>query len=104
MPRSSRPAASWFLEKPGRRDDGDRAHVHQQFDAGLFEFVEHGLGRRLFIADGEEAFGLACHVGVPVFVCHRLQATSALRRIAITAEVMPEPGSETRCRRVRHVA
>jgi hypothetical protein len=34
----------------------------------MFEFVEHGLGGRLFIADGEEAIGLACHVDVPPFV------------------------------------
>src|SRR5215207_4395177 len=40
----------------------NRAHVNQQLDAGVFQFVEHGLRRRLLIADGEEAFCPAGHI------------------------------------------
>src|SRR5436309_4987432 len=39
------------------------AHVDQQLDAGGFQLIEYGLRRRLLIADGEEAFGFAGHVG-----------------------------------------
>src|SRR6185369_586982 len=46
--------------RPPRRRD--RAHVDQQLDAGVFQFVEHRLGRCLLIADGEEACGLAGHI------------------------------------------
>jgi tripartite-type tricarboxylate transporter receptor subunit TctC len=47
--------------RPARRRH--RAHIDQQFYAGALQFVEHRLGRRLLIADGEEAFGLAGHIG-----------------------------------------
>ena len=42
------------LGKAGAAGSRHRAHVDQKLHAGLFEFVEHGLGRRLLIADGEE--------------------------------------------------
>src|SRR5205807_1017341 len=45
---------------PARGDYG--AHVHQELDAGAFQLIQHGLRRRLLVADGEELFG-ACHVG-----------------------------------------
>src|SRR6185295_562495 len=32
----------------------DRAHIHQQLDAGALQFIEHRLGWRLLIADSEE--------------------------------------------------
>src|SRR4051794_23761299 len=40
----------------------DRAHVNQQLDAGIFQFVEHGLRRRLLIADGEKTLCPAGHI------------------------------------------
>ena len=51
MPRSSSPAASKFLEKPGRREDDPHA-LDQQLDAGVLQFVQHGLHRGLLVADG----------------------------------------------------
>ena len=48
------------LGKAGAAGGGDRAHIDQELHAGLFEFVEHRLGGRLFIADGEQLFGF-CH-------------------------------------------
>ena len=58
MPRSSSPAASWFFEKPGRREEATARTSTRSFTPALFELVEHGFGRRLFIADGEKFFGL----------------------------------------------
>ena len=49
------------LGKAGPPRGGDRADVHQQLDAGMFELIEHALWRRLFIADGEEFFR-SCHL------------------------------------------
>src|SRR6516164_5741129 len=37
---------------------GDRAYVDQELYAGAFEFVQHGLLRRLLIADGEKRLRL----------------------------------------------
>jgi hypothetical protein len=41
------------LGKPWSPRRRHRTHIDQQLDAGVFQFVEHRLGRRLFIADGE---------------------------------------------------
>src|ERR1700748_3578115 len=40
--------------RPARGCDG--AHIDQQLDAATFQFVQHRLGRRLLITDGEELF------------------------------------------------
>jgi hypothetical protein len=88
------PGRKLVLGKTGAAGGGDGAHVDQQFHAGLLEFVEHGLGGRLFIADGEKAFGLADHVGIQcVGWCQPFEAT-------LPATRFPHP----RCRSVRHVA
>mgnify|MGYP007071030535 CR=1 FL=1 len=36
----------------------DGAHIHQQFHARAFKFVEHRLRRRLFVTDRVQAFFL----------------------------------------------
>src|SRR5204863_9180823 len=40
----------------------NRANVDQKLDAGALQFIEHRLGRRLLIADGEETLCPAGHI------------------------------------------
>src|SRR6202158_1403896 len=62
------PGGELVLGKPRAAGGGDGADVDQQLDAGLLEFVEHGLGGRLLIADREERVGLACHAASRAFI------------------------------------
>jgi hypothetical protein len=93
-----------ILGKSGAAGRRHRAHVHQQFDAGLLEFVKHGFGWRLLITDGEEFPGLACHINVPASdpiasrLRHRLTDCHNRRRYAANIS------SGIRCRRGRPVA
>jgi hypothetical protein len=51
------PGGELVLGKAGTAGGRDGAHVDQELHPRLLEFVEHGLGGRLFVADGEELFG-----------------------------------------------
>jgi len=51
------PGPELVLRETGPARGRDRADVNQQLDAGVLQLVEHGLGGRLFIPDGEELFG-----------------------------------------------
>src|SRR5258708_28952689 len=44
------------LRKTRPARGSDRAHVDQELDTGTFQLIQHRLGRRLLIADGEELF------------------------------------------------
>ena len=51
-----------ILGEPRPPRSRNRAYVYEQLDAGSFQFVEHRLGRRLLIADGEETLCPAGHI------------------------------------------
>src|SRR3954463_10990066 len=51
-----------ILGEPRPPRGRDRAHVNQQLDASVFQFVEHRPGRCLLIADGEETLCPAGHI------------------------------------------
>src|SRR5436309_3853635 len=63
----------------------NRANVDQKLDAGALQFIEHRLGRRLLIADGEETPCPAGHIDPDIMSLAqgygngRSIATSALR-------------------------
>src|SRR2546429_1447559 len=90
MPRSSSPAASWFFEKTRTARCRDGADVDQQLDPGILKLVQYCLGRRLFIADGEELFRFARHIRVQLFAMSSVEGYVSPGTISITGQVMAE--------------
>ena len=50
------PGRKLALGEAGPARGRDRARVDDQADAGALQFADHGVGLRLLVADGEEAF------------------------------------------------
>jgi hypothetical protein len=74
------PGRKLVLRKTRAARGRDGADVNQQLDPGIFKLVQHGLGRRLFIADGEELFRFARHIRIRLFAMSSGKATSVLDR------------------------
>jgi len=79
------PRGELLLGEARAAGGGDRAHVDQQLDAGLLQLVQHRLGRRLFIPDGEKAFCFAGHGGFRCWRGRSLQNAADVWYCAIVA-------------------
>src|SRR5258708_33295492 len=71
----------------------DGADVDQQLDLGFFKLVKHCLGRRLFVADGEELFRFARHIRTRLFAMSSVEGYVSPGTISITGVMPGRPGA-----------